>query len=419
MIPAAAARADVLVAAAQRACDWLSTADPKPLLVELEALGTTGTDYDDWGTTLEETEASDLWDSPAALRADLKARTYPALAVAPALLALLDGDAAFSLLRNALPLESTHFAPNYLEAWIQRALEPVVDRLQAYTPANELVEMFLAGRLILEKIPPELAKQLPIETVAEGVRGDALGYVHRDDALVFLERHPAWSDPAALTALYDALGESSSHAADAFDVVLVDRLIADRYAPAAEVAVRRFAMHQAYESGSRSGMASSARRLLFALRHRPTLEAEAAKLDAYANKRVTWDSHHTIPELRAPLAAAFALDPAHASDRFAPRFAAKGVASAHGAKIAHDILRAGLGMITDHHGTVLGSGLGTYLHADPGWVALLEPLRKHVRLGPLVRKVLAELAPKKPAAKKPAAKKVASKKSPRKKTVRK
>ncbi len=397
MIPAAAARADVLVAAAQRACDWLATADPSALLGSLESLGTTGVDYDEWGTTLEETDASALWDSPEALRADLRARTYPALAIAPALLTLLDGGAAFSLVRGALPLDDTHFAPNYLEAWIQRGLEGVIDRLQADTPEDELLEMFLAGRLVLEKIPAELARRLPIEAVAEAVRGDALGYVHRDDALAFLEKHPAWGDPAALTALYEALGSSGSHAACAFDGVLTDRLIADRYAPATDVAARRLAVHQAFASGARSVMAHSARRLLFALGHRPTLEAEAEKLDALTKRRFAWDAHHTIAELRAPLAAAFALDPAHASARFAPRFAADAVASAHGAKLAHDILRAGLGVITDHHGTVLGSGLGTYLGADPGWVALLEPLRKHTRLGPLVRSILTDLAPKKPA----------------------
>src|SRR6185437_8278655 len=108
-------------------------------------------------------------------------------------------------------------------------------------------------------------------------------------------------------------------------------------------------------------------------------------------RRFPFDPHHTIPELRLPIAAAFALDPARASARLAPWFAPRAVASAHGAKIAHDILRAGQGLMTEHGAVVLAAPHPRYLDADPAWRDLLAPLARHSRLGPLVRRVLAEL----------------------------
>jgi hypothetical protein len=116
-----------------------------------------------------------------------------------------------------------------------------------------------------------------------------------------------------------------------------------------------------------------------------------------------------VPELRAAIAAGFALDPDHASERFAGWFTARAVASERGAKIAHDILRGGQGLVTEHDGTVLRTAQGRLLDCDVGWVTLLEPLRAHPRLGALVRSLVAgNAAPKS---------KVGSKKKSPKKTT--
>jgi hypothetical protein len=402
MIPRAQERADVLVEAARASCTLLlaalraGTTDGAKLHASLELLGVTGTPYDEWGVTrCDEAPARSLFADPDALVAALEEPSYVALAVAPALLVTLDAAKAFELVSAALPLESTHFAPNYLEAYIQRGLLAVLDALQLAAPCSQIEAAFRLGRFVIEKIPAEMAKEIPLAAIADAVKSDALGYIHRDDVQAFLSVHPIADDLAGYTSLLEALGTSHTHAALAFRTALVDRLVRERYAPAAEVAARvRAGVDRDHHYGAQ--VSDPLRRLLFALRHRPTLEEEAGRLDALvANKELPFDPHHTIDELRAPLAAGFALDPEHASTRFAPFFALSAVESPHGAKVAHDILRAGQGLTTDHAGTVLGSGLGSFLDADPGWRELLAPLAKHKQLGRLVKGILKDLEPQK------------------------
>ncbi len=289
MIAAAAARADVLLAAARAACEALSKLPPARVLAALEPLGETGTDYDEWQTTMEELPAATLFAGNADLQTALRTNDPRALAVALGVLAQIDPARTYALVRNALPLESTHFAPNYVEAYIQRALEPVLDRILVAIPPEDLAEMFASGRLVLERIPAAQVAQLAVLAVGETARGPALGYVDRDDAEAFLAKHPCWTEPAAL---------------------------------------------------------------------------------------------------RGPIAAGFALDPATASSRFGAWLTPKAVATESGATIAHDILRAGLGIMTDHDGTRLASGYGSFLDVDPRWGEVLEPLAQHPRLGTLVRSSL-------------------------------
>ncbi len=420
MVPRAAERADALVAGARAACLGLHRFDAKRLFAALGRLGMTGTAYDDWGTTMEEVPASELFQNGAALAKACAGEDLRAIAISLGLLAQVAPEEAYALVQSALPLDTTHFAPNYLEAYIQRALHSVIDRVQEGAPADAVEKDFVAGKLRPEAIPSALAARIPVEALGAAASGPALGYLHHDEAKIFLQKHPVWSDLAGLTRLLDLVGDGTSHAASAFSSVLFDRLGQERHGPSIEVALRLRAAHAGKVAGVASLIGASAFQHLLLLRHAPTLEAELAQLTARAAKVKAFDGHHTIPELRGPIAAGFALGPETASARFASWFAPKAVASARGAKVAHDILRGGQGIVTDHDGTKLNAPLGAFLDADPGWLALLEPLRGHALLGKLVKSILGGPA-KEPAAKKPAPKKKAASKkkaAPKKTTKR-
>lgn len=393
MIPKAAARADVLGAAASAACEALAGAPLERAHAALAELGRTGVGYDEWCTTVETEPASRAFAGVDDLRRALASKEPRALAVALGLLAHVDPTRTYALVRAALPLDDTDFAPNYLESYIQASLAATLDRVVGAPPPDDFAEMFAAGRLALEKIPAGWVARLSVDQVAGAARGSDLGYVHRDEAGAFLSRHPAWSDGEQLAALYRALGVATSHAALAFGSCVVDRLIELRHEPAGAAAAEIHAATADAEAGPRSLLAQDAFRLVVALRHRPTLERVFAELDLRARgRRLRFDPHHTRPELRAPIAAGFAIDPASASSRFAAWLAPRAVASEHGAAIAHDVLRAGQGLMSDHDGTRLATGHGAFFDADPGWREVLGALLDHPRLGPLARAALSPLS---------------------------
>lgn len=387
MIPAAASRADVLGDAAAAACDALRDRPSAELFEGLAALGQTGVAYDEWCTTLETTDAAAAFASPDELAKALATRAPRALAVSLGLLAAVEPARVLALVRAALPLDDTHFAPNYLEAYIQRTVAAVLDRILGAAPPDDFPAMFAAGQLVLEKIPAPWVARLSPEDIASAARSDALGYVHRDEANVFLRKHPAWSDGVLLTELYRLLGDSRSHAALAMGGLAAERLLELGHAPAAEVAAELLAKTEDATAGPRSLVARWAFQVLVGLRHQPTRERVFAELDArVASAELSFDPSHTKPALRAPIAAGLALDPATAAARFAPYFTPAALATEAGATVAHDVLRAAQGLTTDHQGTRLGTGHGSFLAADPGWVGVVEGLVEHPRFGPLARR---------------------------------
>jgi hypothetical protein len=354
MIERAAERARILLAAACAACGDLAKRDPKSLHRLLPKLGTTGIDYDEWGTTLRVRKAEKAFATPVELKKALATIELPAIAIALGLEAQIDPAKTYSRIKGALPLEDTHFAPNFLEAYIQKALKPFVSRILAAMPERDIERAFIAGKIAIDD---PLAARVPVRAIAKA----NLDYVHRDDVDVFLENHPIGADDAALVKLLGEIGLQDTHAALAFRAVLVDRFANAQYEPAMAVALK---LHTA---GIDGGF-----RLLLALGHVPTLEAELAKLPK-VKFTPKFDRHHTKPELRPAIDAGYALGPETATSRFAPYFTKKAIASERGAVIAHDIL--------------VGGSLRSEL-TDPGWPDLLAPLAADKRLGPVVRPYL-------------------------------
>src|SRR5262249_24605192 len=142
---------------------------------------------------------------------------------------------------------------------------------------------------------------------------------------------------------------------------------------------------------------------LIKLRHAPSLATIAARLPALLESRgpLKWDPHHVGFELSVPLRAIFAMDPATATERFAPYFTDEALAGDSGAQLAHSILSVGRRVLVDHNGTQLGTGDRDYLALDPRWLEIAKRLVGHRRLHKIAAELLQRAGiavPKQPAA---------------------
>jgi hypothetical protein len=235
----------------------------------------------------------------------------------------------------------------------------------------------------------KLIARLDLDGLCAALRADRIHLTDGDARR--LVRAPVLASGAARLAVLEALGPEPGRtsAGWALSNVLIP-LLRD-HPPAMKSLARLQARHADQTAGAGSLIGRMALEALFALGHRPTIERVARRLaPTIKAARPRWDPHHTIMELREPIRATFALDPATATARFARYFTARGVRSEAGAKVAHDILRLGLGEMTFHGATRLGTGVN-WLRADPGWRALLAPLEHDRRLKAVVRRALAAL----------------------------
>jgi hypothetical protein len=251
----------------------------------------------------------------------------------------------------------------------------------ARAPARVVGELWLEGHIATDAVPEAAISTTAPAALVKAIGSGVLGYLHRDAAERVIGVHPALEKPAARMRLLEAIVTTrSTHASCAFGIALISELAAARHRPLLPV-LRRLRTHRDF--------GGSAMDALIALADRETLQALADGLATRAAKlKPRFDLHHTTPELRDPIRAVYALDPAASASAFAPYFTKKALARDWGAKIAADILMLGQGLITDHRGTKLGAGGGNMIARDPSWRDVLAELVGHPRLGPLAKSLL-------------------------------
>jgi hypothetical protein len=398
---------------ASEACAKLEAIDPGAAYAALTSLPlSVGTSWTALGTSMTYEPPSALFPTQARWVESLAARTREAKTTGAALLAVLDPAACAPIFRKVALLETENSHQVSYEGGLVRAFWSRWEELLAHLPPSFAGELALRGKFDLSALTQEQLAALPLAELCRAL--DRID-LDADDTERLLAR-PELREPAArLAFLEQVLGPSWERRQLAQRIVWT--LAKEGHPESGPWAARLFDMDDRNDPGLVS--------LAIATRCEPVLHKLWGEL-AQRRKRAKprWDPHHTDLALQPAIRAGFALDPARASERFAPFFTAEAAASDEGAKVCHDVWMIGMGHSVRHGSNRLDTAEGDLLSADRGWYALAARHLHHPRLGRMATQILKrlpkaernallhehagstsqELAPRAPPAKKPSAK---------------
>ncbi len=326
-------------------------------------------------TATEHRTLAQIYDAAALLQFALTARTPQTRVAALPLLAVLAPREASDIIMAFIDANLGSANATSYEGGVLRGVSIAFQHAAGELPAQWKQRRVLDGLLHVGFLSVADLCAIPLDDVLDALIADRLEGFTAKVAELLCDQHPGLSDGDGMLAGFERVTSHHFRARGELENQMLEGFAEAGYAEAGP-AIARLLDH--YEGRAVVFVAQT----LIRLGYGPGLQRLADQLESEQARMVrSWDPHHVDLDWEWPLRASFALDPHTACQRLGPYLSAEATSTAHGAKLASDILMLATTVSVHDYGGSGHPGNPLWLAQDPGWVSLLDQLRDHSLLG--------------------------------------